>query len=373
MGKGTTLFAQLQALMPWAVMAQAVQAVRGDFKVHRTTCRSYFLVLLLALLRGQHSLRDIERGLSGRQRYLRAFGLGSLDRSTLSHAGQHRPAEVAEAVFSDLLRQVSAVAPRHPGRFRGKHYTLDATEIPVPSTLVRWARCAPDEAGIKLHLFLDHDGLVPCLVEFATVKDSELKLARQRSYPRGTLLCFDRGYFDSAWFKTLTDAGVIFVTRLPQCPRYAVEQARPVAEDSAVLFDEIIRFTSPACRRQYPGRLRLITYYDAVGNRTLQFLTNQMRWAATTLCQIYKERWQIELFFKWLKQNLRLTHFLGCTENAVRWQVLVALCLYLLLALLKFRHRLSWSLRELLGRLGQYLFDPVTLHELFAECYQFQT
>jgi hypothetical protein len=372
MGQGITLFRQLQALLPWGAMERAVARLDGDYKVHRATCRSHSLVLLLAMLLKRQSLRDIEQGLRGRQSYLAYFGVGSLDHNTLSHANRHRPAAVAEALFAALLDQAQAAAPRHPGRFGGKHYTLDATVIQVSATLWEWARCAPDEAGIKLHVFLDHDGLVPCLVEFATLKDSELKLARQRTYAKGSLLCFDRGYFDSAWFEQLTAHGVHFVTRLGSQPVYQVlrEQA---ASGAGVLADQRIRLCGCKTRHKSRTPLRLITYYDAVGDRILQFLTNLMTETAATICRIYKDRWQIELFFKWLKQNLKLTHLYGRSENAVRWQVLMALSLYLLLALLKFQNGLNLSLRDLHNRISLYLFDPVTFSDLWKNNYQFQT
>jgi len=325
------------------------------------------------MLRRQHSLRDIEEGLSGRQRYLSQFGIGSVDRSTLSHANRHRPAEVAEAVFHELLRRARSVAPRHPFRFRGKLTTLDATEIPVSATLFEWARCAPDEGGIKLHLFLDHDGPLPCLVEFATWRDSELALARRRSYAPGSVLCFDRGYFDSAWFRQLTHQRVWFVTRLPTYVRYEVVREGRADPAHGVLADQIIRFSGPTTGRRCPLPLRLITVYDAVRQKTLFFLTNQKTWTAATIAHIYKDRWQIELFFKWIKQNLKITHFYGRDQQAVRWQVLVALCLYLLLAILKFQSRSTWSLRKIHRRLDQYLFDPLTLKNCFDDSDQFQT
>jgi putative transposase len=372
MGKGITLFRQVQALLPWGAVAQAVADHDGDYKVQKATCRSQVLVWLLALLLKRQSLRDIETGLRGRQHYLTAFGVGSLDHNTLSHANRHRPAAVAEALFTALLAQAAAAAPGHPGRFRGPHYTLDATEIQVSARLYEWACCAPDEAGIKLHVFLDHAGGLPCLVEFATLKDSERTLARRRTYAPGSLLCFDRGYFDSAWFGQLTANGVRFVTRLPANIRYTVLRERPVTGDG-VLEDQQIRLCGKIAGPRCALTLRLITFYDAQGDRILQFLTNQLTWAAAAIAALYKARWEIERFFKWLKQNLRLTHLLGRTENAVRWQVLMALSLYLLLALLKYRHGLQRSLHDLHASLGLYLFDTLPLQMLWDDTYQFQT
>lgn len=372
MGQGITLFRQVQAGLPWAEFDRKVLETQGDYKVHRATCRSHFLVLLLAMLLKRQSLRDIEKGLRGRQGYLMQFGVGSLDRSTLSHASRHRPADAVEAMFRALLQRAEAAAPGHPGRYGGKHYTLDATEIRVSAKLVEWACCTPEKSGIKLHLFLDHDGLVPCLVEFATLRDSELRMARRRTYARGDLLCFDRGYFDSAWFQSLTERGVRFVSRLPEYARYTVVKERR-AKGDGVLDDQLIRFSGPTTGRRCGLTLRLITYYDAKENRILRFVTNQLTWAAATIARIYKDRWQIELFFKWLKQNLKLTHLYGRSENAIRWQVLTALCLYLWLAIIRFQNQTDLSLRDLYACLSLYLFDPVMLPDLLNGHYQFQT
>lgn len=366
MGKGNTLFAQVQARLPWAAFQRAVCETRGDRKVQRATCRSHFLVLLLALLRRQHSLRDIENAFRGRGGILSGSGIGSTDRSSISYANRHRPAEVAEAMYRSLLRQTQQRAGRHRFRFRGRLVTLDATEIPVSHRLFEWARCSDTEAGVKLHVFLDHRGHLPALVEFATWRESELTLARRRSYAPGTVLCFDRGYFDSAWFARLTANQVVFVTRLPSYVRYEVVRRRRPQGDGVVA-DEHIRFIGSKCRARCPLRLRLVTFFDAVSQRTLYFLTNQMTWSAATIGQIYRDRWQIELFFKWLKQNLKLTHFFGQSESAVRWQVLVALCLYLLLTLLKLEQRLSWSLRDWHRYLDQYLFETINLDNLRPE------
>jgi hypothetical protein len=365
MVKGNILFGHVQARLPWAALERAVGDVQGDRKVQRATCRSHFLVLLLALLRRQHSLRDIENSLSGRQGVLARYGVGSVDRSSVSYANRHRPVVAVEAMYAELLAQAQCRAGRHRFRFRERVVTLDATEIPVSRRLFEWARCSPQEAGVKLHLFLDHSGRLPCLVEFATWRESELSLARRRAYAKGTVLCFDRGYFDSAWFADLTAHGVVFVTRLPSYVRYRVLHERPPHGDG-ILADQLVRFSGPTSGRHCTVPLRLITFYDAAGDRVLQFVTNQRSWSALTICHIYKDRWQIELFFKWLKQNLKLTHFYGHSESAVRWQVLVALCLYLLLTILKIEQHQAWSLRDWHRRLDQYLFDPLALSDLGA-------
>jgi len=372
-GQGITLFRQVQAQLPRAVFDHAVRACRGNYKVQKASCWSHCQCLMLGLLLHCQSLRDLQNTLACRMHYLRQCGLGSADKSTVSRANAHRPSAVMEAVFEALWRRVQAVAPSHRFRFRHRLVSMDATVMAVSARLFPWARCAPTESGIKMHVLLDHHGLVPRLVEIKTLRQSELKLAQQRRFPRGQVLCFDRGYFHSGWFQHLTDQGVRFVTRLPPRILYRVIRQRPANEGRGVMADQIIRFTGVTPRARCSARLRLVTYTDAASGRTLQFLTNQMTWSAWTICQIYKDRWQIELFFKWLKQHLKVTTFYSRDENGVRWQLLMALCLYLLLATLKYHYHLNQSLWQLHRLLERHLFDPVTLQNLLFGNYQFQT
>lgn len=373
MSQGITLFSQLQALLPAREFARAVAERAGDYKVHRATCWSHAQCLMLGLLLRSRSLRDMHTALHSRRTYLRRFGVGSVDRSTISHANAHRPSAVMDALFQALLLKAQAGAPRHPFRFRGKLISLDATVIHLSTTLFAWARSARTDCGIKLHVHYNHAGGLPERVEIKTVRDSELRLAQQQAYPAGTVLVIDRGYFDSAWWGQLTRAKVVFVTRLPANVLYRVLQRCPVAPDCGVISDERIRFCGRTSQRGCPQRLRLIRYHDPVTDRPLAFLTNQLQWSALTVCRLYKARWQIELFFKWLKQNLKVKTFYGRSENAVHWQLMAALCLYLLLAMLKFRHRFAGNLITLQRLLDQHLYEPVTLDDLLHQNYQFQT
>jgi putative transposase len=373
MGKGITLLRDMQGLIPWKVLDAAVAAVDGDRWVHKATCRSHFLCLLLGLFLHRSSLRAIEWGLQHRLTYLAQFGLGSVDRSTISHANEHRPCAVIEPLFEALLAAAHQAAPSHGFPFPAPLYTLDATVIWVCEALYPWARHAEGQAAVKLHLTLDHRGLLPCVVDLTKMDQSELCRARQRTYEPGSVLCFDRGYFDSEWFQRLTDQGVFFVTRLPSYARYDVLSERPVEPGGPVEADQIIRFAG--CKTRYKCRrwLRLVTVRDPASGKVWRLLTNQMTWSAEIISEIYKARWQIELFFKWLKQHLKVTSFYGRSENAVRWQLLTALCLYLLLALIKFRHGWQGSLYELQQILESHLFDRVTVTTLLFGCYDFRT
>jgi hypothetical protein len=371
MRKGITLLKQMQALLPRQVVNEAVAACRGDYKVHVATCWSYLLCLMLAILTRQRSLRHIERSLGSRRTYLRSFDVGSLDRSTLSHAGAHRPYQVAEALFEHLFARCSKVAPGHPFRFRRKLYSLDATVIRVCHTLHRWATWAPARAGIKLHVALDHDGQLPTLIDITSARVYERTIARQWLFPKGAVLCFDRGYFDSGWFRELCQQNIVFVTRWAYGARYRVVRDRAVPPNTPVQADQDIRFTGRDSRRKFRGVLRLITYRNPNRETPFYFVTNQHQWSAQQIADIYQARWHIELFFKWLKQQLPVLHFYGQSESAVRWQLYAALCVYLVLAWLKFQHQLDHTLTEIRQRIEPHLFDIVSLPDLLNGTYQF--
>lgn len=371
MRKGITLFAQMQAALPRKVVDEAVAACRGDYKVHVATCWSHLLGLMLAILTRQRSLRHIERSLGTRRTYLRSFGVGSLDRSTLSHAGAHRPYQVAQALFERLLQRCSKVAPGHPFRFQRRLYSLDATVIRVCHALHRWAVWAPERAGVKLHVALDHSGPIPALIDVTSARIYERSVARHWAFPEGSVLCLDRGYFDSGWFRELCQQNIIFVTRWAYGARYRVVRERPVASTTGVQADQLIRFVGKDSRRKFHGVLRLITYRDPNRGTPFYFVTNQRQWPAQQIADIYRARWQVELFFKWLKQQLPVLHFYGQSESAVRWQLYAALCVYLLLAWLKFQHQLPHTLTEIRQGIEPHLFDAVNLLDLLKGTYQF--
>jgi len=371
MRKGITLFAQMQALLPRQVVKDAVAACRGDYKVQVATCWSHLLCLILAILTRQRSLRHIEQSLGTRRTYLRYFGVGSLDRSTLSHASAHRPDQVGQVLFEALLQRCSKVAPGHPFRFRGKLYSLDATVIHLCHTLHHWAVWAPKRAGIKLHVALDHDGQIPTIIDITSVRVCERTRARHWTFPEGSVLCFDRGYFDSGWFRELCQQKVIFVTRWSYGARYRVVRERPVDSNTGVQADQDIRFVGRDSHRKFRGVLRLITYRDPNRETPFYFVTNQHQWPAQQIADIYQARWHIELFFKWMKQQLPVLHFYGRSEQAVRWQLYAALCVYLLLAWLKFQYQLRHTLTEIRQGIEPHLFDVVNLLDLLKGTYQF--
>lgn len=363
MVKGTTLLSQLQALLPRGVLARTVAACRADRKVQKATCWSHLCVLLMGLLTVRQSLRDLAAFLEGRLFHLVPFAIGSVDRSTISYANRHRPATVLPPLLHAL------VAPmRHPGtaRIPERLLRLDSTVIGVCSTHFPWAAWAQDRSGIRLHLALQGTDLLPRLVRVTPYKIAELRVARDWHYDPGTILCFDRGYFDPAWFATLHAQGCIWITRWRADVHYRVVRRCAVPKDGPIRADQIIRFSGEIARTRCTIPLRRIEYVDPRTGRGLIFLTNQLAWPAITIADLYRSRWQIETFFRWLKQTLKLRRFWSHDENGVQWQIWAALLLYVLLKRLQGLSTRGWTLLHLLRRLGARLFDRVRLADITA-------
>ncbi len=219
-----------------------------------------------------------------------------------------------------------------------------------------WANYNNKKAAFKLHLGLDHDGLIPAFASVTLGKESEMSQARLFDFPKGSVVVFDKGYNDYAWHDALTEKGVCFVTRIRGNAVYDVVSSSPVREGSGVLTDEMIRYSSKKNMERKLAPVRKIVYQDAETGKQLTFITNHLRWSASTIAAIYKQRWQVELFFKWIKQNLKIRSFIGTSMNAVITQIMVALCVYLILAWMKFTFSLGQSLMQIARLLQMNLF-----------------
>lgn len=373
MSKGSTIFEQLQALLSRSEFACVVSACRGDYKVHVASCWSHLNCMFLILLMRCSSLMDFQTSVQNRRTFLQRLGIGSVDDSTVSYANNHRPWQVMMQVFVRLYQQCRVVSPAHRFRFKGPLFLLDATEMDTCASLFAWARISPTQSGVKMHMGLDHHGLIPNFVTISSMRESELTQAKILTFLAGTVLCFDRGYFSSTWLHDLTKQGCVFVTRWRAGTQFKVLRKQHPTTSKGVVRDLIIQLTGQNTSANYPGQLRLIEFYHAETKKTYYFLTNQMTWSDVTICQIYKSRWKIETFFRWIKAHLKIKSFFGYTLNAVRWQLLTALCIYLLLAYLKFKAMTDLSLFQIFSKLEKHLFEKTNIQNLLNGQYQFQT
>lgn len=360
MQRFSSIFSQLLQLFPRLEFEQAVKKHRSDYSAKGFTSWSQFVAMLFCQFGRAHSLREICGGLASCEGKLKHLGItDSPKRSTLSYANANRPWSLYQTVFEQLLSKCqSAVAGRgirKKFRFKNKLMSLDASVIDLALSLYDWAQFRRTKGAIKLHLLLDHDGYLPSFAVVTTGKTSDIKVARRLRFERGTVVVIDRGYIDYEWFVQLTLQTVYFVTRLKDNASFEVVETRPVPMGTNVLKDQIVFFHSQAV----PDRehfFRIVEIWDEEKQRSFTFLTNNLRFAATTISAIYKDRWQVELFFKALKQNLKIKTFLGTSSNAVKTQIWTALIAMLVLRYLQLLSTFGWSLSNLAALLRHQLF-----------------
>jgi hypothetical protein len=353
-----SIFSQILKLIPRLEFEAAVQKHEAEFHARGFSSWAQMIAMLFCQLGHAKSLREITGGLAACEGKLRHLGVEDVPkRSTLSYANQHRPWQLYETVFHNLLSRCQQEAATHKRKFRFKHklLSLDSTVIPLCLSAFDWAHYKRAKGAVKLHMVLDHDGYLPSFAVLSEGKTADIKEARKMSFAPDTMLVFDRGYPDYGWWLSLTKQKVHFVTRLKDNAEYGVVEERAVLPNGNIIRDEVILLTS----QQEVGKealLRRIEMWLEEKGETIVFLTNNFRLAASTIAAIYKERWQIELFFKALKQSLKIKTFIGTSENAVQTQIWTALIAMLMVKYLQLKSTFPWSLSNLVALLRQQLF-----------------
>ena len=325
---------------------------------------SQFSALLIGHLSNRRSLRDIESTIQTQAGHYYHCGMKSVSRSSLGRANEQLDSDFFTQLFTLLYQRCVEHQPRHGFRFKNKLFSLDGSLIDLSMKLFPWAQYNRMKSAFKLHVGLDHDGLIPAFANITDGKAGEVEQADQWDFPKGSVLVFDKGYSRYSWHKSLTDRGLFWVTRIRGNALYRVTERRDVSKYSNITSDQTIVYTSKRAQgyKLYP--VRRIGYKDPDTGKRYVFTTNQFAWSPQTIADIYKQRWQVELFFKWIKQNLKIKSFLGISKNAVMTQIMVALCCYLLLSYLKFESKISRSLQEILQLLQVNLFMRRPLLEL---------
>src|SRR3989338_7586253 len=311
-------------------------------------------------LAGVDSLRGIEAGLATQSKYLYHLGVKRVHRSTMAYANEHRSHELFKKIFEWMLSQCQPLAPKHKFRFKNPLSSLDATVIDLCLSLYDWAKFRTTKGAVKLHVKLNHAGYLPTFMVMTEGKVHESTMAPSVPLESGDVVVFDRGYNDFAWFNTLVDKSVFFVTRLKKNASYKVIERRPSPHKN-IYSDQTIEFKGFYAHKECPHPLRRIRSKDPQTGKIIVILTNNFSWSAKTIALIYKDRWQIELFFKAIKQLLKVKSFVGTSRNALLSQLWVALIAYLLLAYLKFKSKFSWSLYTLCSILPTNIFSKRNL------------
>jgi Transposase DDE domain/Domain of unknown function (DUF4372) len=357
-----SVFHQILKLVSRTEFQQLVDRHGSDRRSKGFSSWSQFVAMIFCQLGRAQSLREIEQGLASAEGRLQQLGVDrAAKRTTLAYANAHRPWQLYESVFQSLYARCTAIAPGHKFRFRSRLLSLDASTIDLCAAMFDWARFRRTKGAVKLHLLLDHDGHLPRYAVITDGKTSDIEVARRLELPAGSIVVFDRGYNDYLWFTELTLFNVGFVTRMKEGSLYDVVESR-TPHGKGVLRDDImtVRTTHPEVDDK-PVRLRRIEFIDAEGKEYV-FLTNRLDLAAVTIAEIYRQRWQIELFFKAIKQNLRIKTFVGTSENALHIQIWTALIAMLMLRFLQLSSTWGWSLSNLVAMIRLNLFTYRHLH-----------
>lgn len=359
-----TIFSQILKFVPRHEF-EALANRHHSGRAFRTASRwSQFVTMAMAQLSGRNSLRDIVDSVSTQAHRLYHLGSAKMTRSNLSRINENKPHTLYEALFGKLLDRCQRLTPGHSFRFKNKLYSLDASTIDLCLCVFPWADFRSTKGAIKLHIGLNHSGYLPEFVTITEGKTSDIEIGRMLSFPAGSIIALDRGYTDYQWYNQLSNKGIFFVTRLKSNASYKVVKRHPVLNNKGLTSDQTIILTGIGAAKDCPIQLRRIGYRDQKTGKQYVFLTNHFKLAAKTIADIYKARWQVELFFKWIKQNLKIKSFVGTSKNAVMTQIWIALCVYLLIAFIKFHAKIKQSMQQILRLLQLNLFDKRDLMAL---------
>jgi len=358
MNKFSSIFGQILQFFPQREFYQKVCETKAEKGAKGFTCWQQFVAMLFCQIGQAHSLREICGGLAtclGKLKHLNITA--APNKSTLAYANEHRPWQLYQHVFYQLLNKCQSVAiGKKKFRFKNKLYSMDASIIELCLSIFDWAKFNKTKGAVKLHLLLDHDGYLPVFANITDALTHEVNIIRDISFPKGSIIAIDRGYLDYELYSNWTKSGIFFVTRMRTNAIYKVIENRKVPQNKNILKDQLIKLTSKNGRKRCPHILRIVTVWDEENKQEVKILTNHLKFGATTVSAVYKDRWQIEIFFKAIKQNLRIKTFVGTSLNAVLIQIWTALIAILVLKYLKLLSRIGWSLSNLVAMLRFNLF-----------------
>ncbi len=369
MNVGKMVFSQVMEFLPAHEFNQCVERHGGHYKVQSLTCRRQFLAMAFAQMTYRESLRDIEACLRAVPQKLYHMGIGGpIARATLADANEKRNWRIYEDFAQVLIREARSLYAGESlcGDLEQTVYALDSSTIDLCLTLFPWAKFRKRKGAVKLHAQLDLRGNIPTFIKITDGKVHDVKFLDDLTLEAGAIYVMDRGYMDFGRLYEMDLAKAFFVTRAKRNLQWRRLRSLSTGEAEGILSDQAIRLNGIKTAVAYPEKLRRVRFYDAVQERTLIFLTNDFIRPAATIARLYKCRWQIELFFKWIKQNLRIKAFYGTSENAVKTQIWIAITVYVLVAIVKRRLNLPLSLHTMLQVINLSVFEKVPLNELFA-------
>jgi len=367
MPNATTVLNQLQHLLPLDEFQSFVNLKKADKYTKKLSCKDQLTILLYAQATGKNSLREIETALRIQDSTWYHLGIETVARSTFASANEKRPYEIYESLFYELLKKCKGFSFGTASfSFDNELYAIDSTTVDLCLSLFPWAHFRTEKGAIKLHTLYNVRDQIPELILVTDGKEADITMARKMNLQKlatGSIITFDRGYNDYAFLYSIHQAKQTFVARLKDNANILSLEKYTITE-KGVLRDERIGFVLEEALKDYPEDLRLVVYYDEVHKVTYHFLTNNFEFSAKTIADIYKARWQIELFFKWIKQHLKIKTFLGTSKNAVLTQIWVAMIYYLLLSWIKFQTKFKGSLLDLTWIIKEMLLRNISIINL---------
>jgi len=367
---GKTVFTQVMEWVHPEQFRRCVARYQGNYKVSNFSCWEQFLAMGFAQMTFRESLADIEVCLRSRGRQLYHLGFqSSIAHSTLADANATRDWRIYAELAQGLIRRARKLYAQESLGIELEHtiYALDSTTIDLCLSLFPWARFRSTKAAVKLHTLLDVRGPIPTMISISEGKQADVQILDELIIEPGAFYVMDRGYIDFQRLFRFVLASAFFVTRTKAGIQLSRLESRPVDRNCGLRSDHIVWLVSPQSVVHYPERLRRVSYRDPEDGKVLVFLTNNFDLPALVIAQLYKLRWRVELFFKWIKQNLRIKHFFGTSDNAVKTQVWIAVCVYVLVAILRKELGVQLSLSQMLQVLSVNVFEQVPLAELFAK------
>jgi hypothetical protein len=373
MSHNHTILGQILQMISRFEFQKAVNETQTEYHARGFRSWSHFTAMLFGQLSGQDSLRGIEAGLASQASSLYHLGVRPVHRSTLSYANEHRSHELFKKLFEWMLSKCQPLAPKHKFQFKNPLYSIDATTIDLCLSLFDWATFRKTKGAVKLHVKLNHAGYLPSFAVVTTGNKHEQNVAPHIPLEKGDVVVFDRGFTNFKWYASLCERNIYFVTRLKKNADYRIIERRSTRQHKHISSDQTIELQGFYSKQHCPHQLRRIRSQDSETGKWIVLLTNQFKWSAATIAKVYKERWQIELFFKALKQQLKVKSFVGTSQNALLSQMWVALIAYLLLSYLKFKSKFQWSLYILSSILPTNLFTRRNLWDWLNAPYHAQS
>jgi len=370
MDNSITILSQLLSFLPKKAFNRLVGQHDGDRYVKKLTAWNQFVLLLYAQASCKDSLREIETGINTHENSFYHLGIKSAARSSLSYANKTRDYEIFEKLFYLLFKQFKGVVSAGQFKFNNPLYIIDSTTVSLCLSLFNWAKYGRTKGAIKLHTILDSTTMVPEIINITAGKPSDISAAKQIDFSwlkTGSIIVFDRGYIDYKWWSEFDEKNITFVSRTKKTQNiFVVGQHNKDMFGKGILADEIVAFGSFGSFDKYEKELRRVRYFDEKTQQEYEFLTNNFELRAKQIADIYKSRWQIELFFKWIKQNLKIKTFLGTSKNAVMTQIWIAMIYYLFLSYLKFQTKFGKSLLVLTRMIKEVLMFKRSLIDLLS-------